>query len=97
MADKQKVLASLKEQIESLESEIQTLKELASKVGEDSTRITSEVEQLESEGNIMKMELEEIKRSGEAWKDLELGVQKQLEELTFNLTKAMNRIKEKLE
>ncbi len=97
MADKKNFLASLEEQIKRLESEIQTLKELASKVGEDSTRIASEVGQLEDEGNIMKMEVEEIKKSGKAWKDLELGVQKHLEDLTFNLTKAMNKIKEKID
>jgi hypothetical protein len=28
---------------------------------------------------------------------MELGVQKHLEDLTFNLTKAMNKIKEKIE
>jgi hypothetical protein len=42
------------------------------------------------------MELSEIKKSGDAWKELELGVNKQLENLTFNVNTALNKFKERV-
>jgi hypothetical protein len=41
------------------------------------------------------MELGELKKSGDAWKELELGVDKQLENLTFNVSAALNKFKER--
>ena len=95
MADKKKVLASLEKQIKTLESEIGKLKDLASKVKKDSTRITAEVEDLEQQEHILKLEIKELQKAGDAWKDLELGLQKQLEALTMNLNTALNKFKEK--
>jgi hypothetical protein len=96
MADKKEVLESLEKQLRSLESEISKLKELAAKVEKGSTLIIVEVENLENEENILKMELSEIKKSGDAWKELELGVNKQLENLTFNVNTALNKFKERV-
>ena len=97
MADKKEILESLEKQLRSLESEIAKLKELAAKVEKGSTLIISEVENLENEENILKMELGELKKSGDAWKELELGVDKQLDELTINVSAALNKFKERVE
>jgi hypothetical protein len=96
MADKKEILESLEKQLRSLESEIVKLKELAAKVEKGSTLIISEVENLENEENILKMELGELKKSGDAWKELELGVNKQLENLTFNVSAALNKFKDRV-
>jgi prefoldin subunit 5 len=96
MADKKEILESLEKQLRSLESEILKLKELAAKVEKGSTLIISEVENLENEENILKMELDELKKSGDALKDLELGVDKKLENLTFNVSAALRKFKEKI-
>jgi peptidoglycan hydrolase CwlO-like protein len=96
MADKKEILESLEKQLRSLESEIAKLKALASKVEKSSTLIISEVENLENEENILKMELGELKKSGDAWKELELGVDKQLENLTFNVSAALNKFKDRV-
>jgi TolA-binding protein len=96
MADKKEILASLEKQLRSLESEIVKLKELASNVEKGSTLIIAEVENLENEENILKMELTELKKSGDAWKELELGVNKQLENITFNVNTALNKFKERV-
>jgi TolA-binding protein len=96
MADKKEILESLEKQLRSLESEIAKLKELASKVEKGSTLIISEVENLENEENILKMELGELKKSGDALKELELGVDKQLDELTLNVSAALNKFKERI-
>lgn len=96
MADKKEILASLEKQLRSLESEIVKLKELAAKVEKGSTLIIAEVENLENEENILKMELSELKKSGDAWKELELGVNEQLENLTFNVNTALNKFKERV-
>lgn len=96
MAEKKAILESLEKQLRSLESEISKLKELAANVEKGSTLIIAEVENLENEENILKMELGELKKSGDAWKELELGVNKQLENLTFNVNTALNKFKERL-
>ena len=96
MAEKKAILESLEKQLRSLESEISKLKELAANVEKGSTLIIAEVENLENEENILKMELGELKKSGDAWKELELGVNKQLENLTFNVNTALNKFKEKM-
>ena len=97
MADKKAIVAALEEQIKTLESEIGKLKELASKVKTDSVKITAEVENLENEENILKYQFKELQKAGDAWKELELGMQKHLEELTMNLNTAMNKLKESVE
>ena len=94
MADKKAIVAALEAQIKTLESEIGKLKELAFKVKTDSVKITAEVENLENEENILKYQFNELQKAGDAWKDLELGMQKHLEELTMNLNTAMNKLKE---
>jgi len=96
MADKKDILESLEKQLRSLESEIAKLKELAAKVEKGSTLIISEVENLENEENILKMELSELKKSGDAWKELELGVNQQLENLTLNVNTALKKFKERI-
>lgn len=97
MADKKTIGAALENQIKTLESEIEKLKELAAKLKTNNVRITSEVEDLENEKNILKMQFEDFKKTGEGWKDLELGLQKKLEDLTINLNTAMNKLKERME
>lgn len=97
MADKKTIVAALESQIKALESEIDKLKDLATKAGADNVRIQSEVENLENEKNILKMEFGELQKTGEGWKDLELGLQKKLEDLTINLNTAMNKLKERVE
>ncbi len=97
MADKKMIVAALENQMKALESEIGKLKDLAGKVDAGSVRIGSEVETLENEKEILKMEFQELKQSeGEAWKDLELGLQKKVEDLTINLNTAVNKLKEKM-
>jgi hypothetical protein len=96
MANKKEILESLEKQLISLESEILKLKELAAKVEKGSTLIISEVENLENEEHILKMELDELKKSGDALKELELGVDKKLENLTFNVSAALRKFKEKI-
>ncbi|MFO8083883.1 MAG: hypothetical protein R6U27_06140 [Desulfobacterales bacterium] len=96
MVDKRELLASLEKQLHSLESEIAQLKELAAKVKKDSTKIIAEVQNLEDDENILKMEVNELKKSGEAWEDLEIGVQKQIEDLTLNISAALNKFKERV-
>jgi peptidoglycan hydrolase CwlO-like protein len=96
MADKKEILASLEKQLRSLESEITKLKELAASVEKGSSSIIAEVENLENEENILKMELGELKKSGDAWKNLELGVNKELENLTFNVSAALNKFKDRV-
>jgi hypothetical protein len=96
MANKKEILESLEKQLRSLESEIVKLKELSAKVEKGSTLIIAEVENLENEENILKMELDELKKSGDAWKELELGVNKELENLTFNVNTALNKFKERV-
>ncbi len=96
MADKKAILENLEKQLRSLESEIAKLKELAAKVEKGSTLIIGEVENLENEENILKMQLNDLKKSGEAWKELELGVNKELENLTFNVNTALNKFKERV-
>jgi hypothetical protein len=96
MANKKEILESLEKQLISLEAEILKLKELAAKVEKGSTLIISEVENLENEEHILKMELDELKKSGDALKELELGVDKKLENLTFNVSAALRKFKEKI-
>ena len=96
MVEKKELLESLEKQLKSLETEIAKLKELAAKVKTDSTKITAEVQNLEDEESILKLELNELQKAGEAWKDLEIGVQKQLENLTFNINTALNKFKERV-
>lgn len=95
MAEKNELVASLEKQIQSLEDEIGKLKELANKVTSESTRIKSEAQDLEDQKNILKMEIDKIKKTGETWKDLEIGVQKQLEDLTLNISAAFNKFKDR--
>ncbi len=96
MADKKTIVAALENQMKALESEIGKLKDLAGRSDAGSIRISSEVENLENEKNILKMEFEELKKSEGAWKDLELGLQKKVQDLTINLNTAMNKVKDRM-